>query len=187
MFCQIYSVTFFALPRFRSTRTFCQIYYVTLSALPRFGCLTRFSGTFQLCRVPGVLGGGRHNCLLFSLQETVSNRSVTLFQPWTLRPDSQSLTALGCHREGPFRSPYWGKLPAREGSGCWCIRPSWGRSCRTNPHLMTSPFPLRPKPRRPRRRQNTVLILDTSKFCSHCNPHRLIIPIVATGPGSRTG
>jgi hypothetical protein len=39
-------------------QTLCQIYYVTLSALPRFGCLTRFSGTFQMCRVPGVFGWG---------------------------------------------------------------------------------------------------------------------------------
>ena len=46
MFCQIYSVTFSALPRFRNTRTFCQIYSVTFSAL------SRLCDTWTLCRVP---------------------------------------------------------------------------------------------------------------------------------------
>jgi hypothetical protein len=52
----------------------------------------------------------------------------------TLRPEAQSWVAEGCHRERSFRSPYWGKLPAREGIGCWCIRPSPGVLVEPIPH-----------------------------------------------------
>ncbi len=64
-----------------STLILKQFYYVTLSVLPRFGSFTRFSGLFQMGRVPGVVGGNRHQRLLVSVMEAVSKHSVRLFRP----------------------------------------------------------------------------------------------------------
>jgi hypothetical protein len=93
-------------PRLSNTWTLCQIYSVTLSPLPRFGCVTRPSGAFQMGRVPGVLSGNRHTCLMVSLKEAVPKHSVRetagndlpgLWVPRAASPPVKALHDCGCH------------------------------------------------------------------------------------------